>query len=133
PRLKADVETAYGLTLHNGYGLTEVAPTIAQTRRDAPRVDCAVGQPITGVEVRIVDADGKPVPHGEIGELHVRSPGVMKGYYRDTQRTAEVIDKDGWFNTGDMVRQSEDDALHIVGRSKELIIRSGFNVYPVEV
>ena len=133
PRLKADVETAYGLTLHNGYGLTEVAPTIAQTRRDAPRADCAVGQPITGVEVRIVDADGKPVPHGEIGELHVRSPGVMKGYYRDPQRTAEVIDKDGWFNTGDMVRQSEDDALHIVGRSKELIIRSGFNVYPVEV
>jgi acyl-CoA synthetase (AMP-forming)/AMP-acid ligase II len=57
----------------------------------------------------------------------------MKGYYRDARRTAEVIDKDGWFNTGDMVRQGSDEALHIVGRSKELIIRSGFNVYPVEV
>jgi acyl-CoA synthetase (AMP-forming)/AMP-acid ligase II len=133
PRLKADVEAAYELALHNGYGLTEVAPTIAQTRRDAPRTDCAVGPPITGVEVRVVDADGKPVPGGEAGELHVRSPGVMKGYYRDARRTAEVIDKDGWFNTGDMVRQGSDEALHIVGRSKELIIRSGFNVYPVEV
>ncbi|WP_237173978.1 class I adenylate-forming enzyme family protein [Paracandidimonas lactea] len=133
PRLKADTEAALGLTLHNGYGLTEAAPTIAQTRRDAPRSDCSVGPPIVGVEIRIVDGDGGAVTPGEIGTLHMRSPGVMKGYYRDAGRTAEILDAEGWLNTGDMAQQSADGALHIVGRSKELIIRSGFNVYPVEV
>lgn len=132
PSLKAQVEQALGQTLHNGYGLTETGPTIAQTR-GAPRGDCAVGSPIPGVEVRVVDAQRQPVPAGDVGELWVRSPGRMRGYYLDAVTTAAVVDAQGWFNTGDMARQGADGALEIVGRSKELIIRSGFNVYPVEV
>ena len=133
PALKQEAEQVFGLPLDNGYGLTECAPTIAQTRTGERRSDCAVGHPIPGVEVRIVGAGGVEVPQGDIGELWVRSPGLMKGYYRSPELTAQVIDADGWFNTGDMVRTEADGALSIVGRSKELIIRSGLNVYPVEV
>jgi acyl-CoA synthetase (AMP-forming)/AMP-acid ligase II len=91
-----------------------------------------VGPPIPGIEIRIVK-DGAQVAPGEVGELHVRGPGVMKGYYKAPELTREAIDADGWLNTGDLARQDEDGALFIVGRSKELIIRSGFNVYPIEV
>jgi long-chain acyl-CoA synthetase len=131
--LKADVEALFGLPLHNGYGLTECAPTVAQTRADAVRTDCAVGQPIPGVDIRIVNAQGMDVNGGDIGELWVQSPGLMLGYYHNNAATQQAINADGWFNTGDLARQESDGALHIVGRTKELIIRSGLNVYPVEV
>jgi acyl-CoA synthetase (AMP-forming)/AMP-acid ligase II len=85
------------------------------------------------VEVRIVDQDGAALPTGEVGELWVRGGLVMKGYYRDPRRTAEVLTPEGWLKTGDLARLSEDGNLYIVGRLKELIIRSGFNVYPAEV
>lgn len=133
PAIKADTEALFGLPLHNGYGLTESAPTIAQTRIDSPRADCSVGPALPGVEIRIVGTDGRDVPAGAVGELWSRGPGVMKGYYRAPQSTAQVIDGEGWLNTGDFARQEADGALYIVGRSKELIIRSGFNVYPAEV
>jgi len=133
PSLKSDVEAALGLPLNNGYGLTETAPTVAQTRIDVPRQDCAVGFPVPGVEARIVDAPGRDLAAGEIGQLWVRGPNLMKGYYRNPALTQDVVDAEGWFNTGDMARRDDDGALHIVGRTKELIIRSGFNVYPVEV
>lgn len=133
PELKRDAEQVFGLPLDNGYGLTECSPTIAQTRTGERRTDCAVGHPIPGVEVRIVGTGGIDVPRGDIGELWVRSPGLMKGYYRSPDLTAQVIDGAGWFNTGDMVCMGPDGALTVVGRSKELIIRSGLNVYPVEV
>ncbi|WBS00926.1 AMP-binding protein [Pseudoduganella sp. SL102] len=127
PALKARVEAAFGLPLHNGYGMTETAPTISQTSPDAPRADTSVGQPIPGVETRIGD-DGK-----DEGELWVRGPNVMLGYYRDAAQTAAVLRPDGWLNTGDVVRRGADGALFIVGRTKEVIVRSGFNVYPLEV
>ena len=133
PALKADVERLSGLTLHNGYGLTETAPTVTQTRLDAPRRDCSVGTAIPGVEIRVVDAQGGAVATGEPGELWVRGPNVMRGYYRNEQLTARTIDADGWLNTGDVARIDSDGAVFIVGRTKELIIRSGFNVYPGEV
>ena len=134
PGLKAGVEAALGLPLHNGYGLTETAPTVAQTRIEAPRQDCTVGFALPGVQTRIVDAaSGAERAAGEIGELWVRGPNLMKGYYRNEALTREAVNAEGWFNTGDMARRDADGALHIVGRSKELIIRSGFNVYPVEV
>lgn len=133
PPLKAAVEQCFGLDLQNGYGLTETAPTVAQTRQDAPRTDCSVGPALAQVEVRIVDAARREVAAGEVGELWVRSPGVMRGYYRSPELTAAVLDADGWFNTGDMARMAADGALFITGRSKELIIRSGFNVYPLEI
>jgi acyl-CoA synthetase (AMP-forming)/AMP-acid ligase II len=124
PTLKRDVELLLGVPLHNGYGLTEAAPTVSQTRLDAPRADTSVGHPIPGVEVRVDGPDG---------QLFVRGPNVMQGYYRDPAGTAAVLDKDGWLDTGDLARQGPDGALFIVGRSKEMIKRSGFKVYPLEV
>lgn len=132
PALKARSEARLGLTLHNGYGLTESSPTVSQTRLERPRSDCSVGEVIPGVSVRTVNSEGHDVAIGEPGELWVHGPNVMKGYYRDAEMTRKVI-CDGWLNTGDIARIDPDGALFIVGRTKELIIRSGFNVYPVEV
>jgi acyl-CoA synthetase (AMP-forming)/AMP-acid ligase II len=131
--LKARVEKVYGVPLHNGYGMTESSPTVAQTMLDAPRPDCSVGHAIPGVELRIVALDGADVSPGEIGELWVRGPNIMLGYYRNEAQTQATVTPDGWLKTGDLARQDTDGALHIAGRSKELIIRSGFNVYPAEV
>ncbi|MBP0591343.1 AMP-binding protein [Paraburkholderia sp. LEh10] len=131
--LKSRVESVYGVTLHNGYGMTESSPTVSQTMIEAPRADCSVGQTIPGIEVRFVGLDGVDVARGEVGELWVRGPNVMLGYYRNPQQTQAAVTEDGWLRTGDLARQDADGALHIAGRSKELIIRSGFNVYPAEV
>jgi acyl-CoA synthetase (AMP-forming)/AMP-acid ligase II len=133
PQLKADVERAFNQPLHNGYGLTETSPSVASTRIDAPRADLSIGPPVPGIEVRIVDGAGSTLPPGEVGELHIRGPNVMLGYYRAPELTAAVLSADGWFNTGDLARADADGNLFIAGRTKELIIRSGFNVYPVEV
>jgi acyl-CoA synthetase (AMP-forming)/AMP-acid ligase II len=133
PQLKTDVERAFGQPLHNGYGLTETSPSVASTRIDAPRADLSIGAPVPGIEVRIVDGAGRALPPGEVGELHVRGPNIMLGYYRAPELTAAVVSPDGWFNTGDLARADADGNLFIAGRTKELIIRSGFNVYPVEV
>ena len=133
PSLKHEVEKLLGTALHNGYGMTESAPTISQTRLETPRLDDSVGTPIPGVEVRVVDVAGKDVAPGEPGELWIRGPNIMAGYYREPAMTAATMRDGGWLNTGDMARQDPDGALFIVGRTKELIIRSGFNVYPLEV
>lgn len=133
PALKRETEAFFGLTLHNGYGLTEASPTVTQTRQEAPRDDCSVGPAIPGVTLRIVDPEERDLPDGEVGELWVRGPNVMKGYYRDPAATANAIHPGGWLATGDLARRDPDGAIHIVGRLKELIIRSGFNVFPVEV
>jgi len=130
--LKTAVESAFGLPLQNGYGITECAPTIAFTRVDDPRDDTTVGPPIPGIEVRLKSTTGESAAPGEVGELHVRGPNVMLGYYKAPELTAQVVDPQGWFNTGDLARL-DGPYLHIVGRTKELIIRSGFNVYPPEV
>ncbi|MBK4733099.1 class I adenylate-forming enzyme family protein [Noviherbaspirillum pedocola] len=128
--LKADFEAAFGTPLHNGYGMTEASPSICQTRMEAPRADCSVGTPIPGIEVRLHGAEGSAEG---VGEIRVRGPNVMKGYYRAADASAEAVTADGWLCTGDLARIDADGAFHVVGRSKELIIRSGFNVYPVEV
>ncbi len=136
PALKRRFEQALGVTLHNGYGLTEASPTIAHTRLDAPRADCAVGPLLPGVEARLVDVrqrDARDAADGEPGELWIRGPNVMLGYYRNAALTAATVDHEGWLNTGDLAQFHDDGALVIVGRTKELIIRSGFNVYPVEI
>ena len=129
---KSGAEALFGMPLHNGYGVTECSPTIAQTRVEAPRVDTSIGPPFPGVEIKLVGADGKSVPAGEAGELWVRGPNVMKGYYRAPEETAAAINQEGWFNTRDLARL-EDGNLFIVGRTKDLIVRRGFNVYPAEV
>lgn len=130
--IKRRVESSFGLPLHNGYGLTESGPTICQTRLYAPLPNTSVGFVLPGVDIRILDKDGAPVATGEVGELWARGPNIMKGYFRQPELTAAVL-KDGWFNTGDLVRIDEYGSVNIAGRTKELIIRSGFNVYPPEV
>ena len=80
------------MPLHNGYGVTECSPTIAQTRVESPRNDTSIGPPFPGVEIKLVGADRKPVAQGEAGELWVRGPNVMKGYYRAPEETAAAID-----------------------------------------
>ncbi len=128
--VKQDVERAFGLTLHNGYGITECSPTIAQTRMEQPQADCTVGRVLPGVEIRLMGAGGAPIAaDGDVGELQVRGPNVMRGYYKDEAATIAAIDAEGWFHTGDLacLRGGQ---LYIVGRAKELIIRYGFNVYP---
>jgi len=130
--LKAKVQQLLGLPLYNGYGATECSPTIAQANVDLPRTDTSVGEIFPGTEVRLVGPDGEPVAEGEVGELRVRGPHVMKGYYRAPEETAAAIDAEGWFNTRDLARL-EGRNLFIVGRTKELIVRFGFNVYPIEV
>ena len=129
---KSGTESLFGMPLHNGYGATECSPTIAQTRVEAPRNDTSIGPPFPGVEVNLVGPDGRSVPEGEAGELWVRGPNVMKGYYRAAEETATAINDEGWFNTRDLARL-EDGNLFIVGRTKDLIVRRGFNVYPAEV
>jgi long-chain acyl-CoA synthetase len=132
PAVKAAVESLFGMPLHNGYGVTECSPTIAQARIDEPRSDLSVGRVLPGVEIKLVGPDGLPVGEGEEGELWVRGPNVAKGYYRAPQETSAAINADGWFNTRDLARVAGGH-LFIVGRTKELIVRFGMNVYPAEV
>jgi len=130
--VKTATENLMGLPLHNGYGVTECSPTIAQTRIEEPRADVSVGRVFPGVEIKIVGPDGTFVPDGEVGELQVRGPNVMKGYYKAPEQTAAVIDSERWFNTHDLAK-IENENLFIVGRTKELIVHLGLNVYPIEV
>jgi len=132
PALKAQVETLFGMVLHNGYGVTECSPNISQAVVGERRTDTSVGRILPGVEVQLVGSDQKPVPEGEVGELWVRGPNVMKGYYHAPEETAAAINSEGWFNTRDLARL-ENGYLFIVGRTKELIIRFGENVYPAEI
>lgn len=130
--LKAKVEQMFGLPLHNGYGVTECSPTIAQAPIDIRRTDTSVGEILPGTEVMLVEPGTNRPADGDIGELWVRGPHVMKGYYRAPEETARAVNDDGWFNTRDLARL-EGRNLFIVGRTKELIVRFGFNVYPAEV
>jgi long-chain acyl-CoA synthetase len=132
PNVKAQVESLFGMVLHNGYGVTECSPNIAQAVVGERRTDTSVGRVLPGVEVQLVGSDQKPVAEGEVGELWVRGPNVMKGYYHAPEETAAAVSPDGWFNTRDLARL-ENGYLFIVGRTKELIIRFGENVYPAEV
>jgi acyl-CoA synthetase (AMP-forming)/AMP-acid ligase II len=130
--VKDGVEKLFGMVLHNGYGVTETSPNIAMTWPNSPRKDTSVGPVFPGVEIALIGKDGQRVKDGEVGELRVRGPSVMRGYYRDPKETAAAIDAEGWFNTRDLARM-EKGSLFILGRTKELIVRFGFNVYPAEV
>ena len=128
----ADAATLFGLPLHNGYGLTE-GSGLCWTRLDTPRNDCSVGLPLPGVEIRLLQPDGTEVADGGTGELWARGPNVMKGYYRNPALTEQVMRPGGWFNTQDLARVDKDGHVFIEGRTKDLIISNGFNVYPLEV
>jgi long-chain acyl-CoA synthetase len=126
------VERRFGLRLHEGYGLTEASPVVASTLgTDAPLG--SVGVPVPGLEVRLVDDTGEDVLVGDAGEVWVRGPNVFRGYWRDPETSARTVDADGWLHTGDVATVDDDGHLFLVDRVKDLIIVSGFNVYPAEV
>jgi acyl-CoA synthetase (AMP-forming)/AMP-acid ligase II len=132
--LKRRLEAAFGLPLHHGYGLSEYAGSIAVTRLNERRDDTAAGHLLEGAEYRIVDpTTGINVTRGQRGEIWLRGRGLMAGYFRDEPATQSVMREGGWYASGDIGEVAPDGALRIVDRLKEMIIRSGFNVYPTEV
>jgi fatty-acyl-CoA synthase len=123
-----------GVVLKQGYGLTEVGVNcFAMTSEDATRKAGSIGRPLMFTETRLADADGQDAPAGEIGELLLRGPHVCKGYWNDPVATATALDRQGWFHTGDLARRDEEGFFYIVGRSKDMFISGGVNVYPIEV
>src|SRR4051794_28405484 len=125
-------EAAFGCKVLEGYGLSETCAIGSFNRPDRERRAGSIGFPVPGVEMKLVDDDGAEVPEGEVGEILVRGPVVMRSYWNREDATADTL-TDGWLKTGDMARVDEDGYFHIVDRKKELIIRGGFNVYPREV
>ena len=130
--IRIGFQERFGLTIREGYGLTETSPVVSACSVEEHR-DGTLGRPIRNVEVRIVDTDGRVLPSGQDGEILIRGPGVMKGYYRRPEETRQVIDKDGWFRTGDIGRLDDDGFLAITGRAKEMLIIGGENVFPREI
>jgi long-chain acyl-CoA synthetase len=126
-------EAAFGCTVLEGYGLSETSPIASFNHADAERKPGSIGTPITGVEMKVVDDAGREVARGEVGEIVIRGHNVMKGYWNRPDATAQAIDADGWFKTGDMARIDDDGYFFIVDRKKDMIIRGGYNVYPREI
>lgn len=130
--VRTGFQERFGVTLTQGYGLTETSPVIAACRRDETQPGI-VGRPIRHADVRIVDEQNRSLAGGLDGEIIMRGPGLMKGYYHKTEETAKVIDKEGWFHTGDIGRFDSDGFLRITGRLKEMLIIGGENVFPREI
>ncbi len=128
-----DFEKAFGCTVLEGYGLSESSPAAAFNHPNRPRKAGSIGTPIEGVEMRVVDMDGVAVPQGDTGEIQIRGHNVMKGYWNLPEATEATITPDGWLNTGDVGRIDEDGYFYIVDRTKDMIIRGGYNVYPREI
>jgi long-chain acyl-CoA synthetase len=126
-------EEAFGCVVIEGYGLSETSPVASFNHPDRERKPGSIGTPIEGVEMRVVDEQRNEVKRGEVGEVAIRGHNIMKGYWRHPDATAEAIDADGWFYTGDMARVDEDGYFFIVDRKKDMIIRGGYNVYPREI
>lgn len=126
------VKKRFGIEIAQGYGLTETSPIVTLGRGNAIR-PTSVGRVLPGVEVALVDESGTPVDLGDEGEIVVRSPGVFAGYLDDVEATESVLSEDGWLWTGDVGIFDEDGYLYLVDRIKDIVIVSGFNVYPAEV
>jgi long-chain acyl-CoA synthetase len=126
-------EEKFGCQILEGYGLSETSPVASFNRRDRHRKPGSIGLPVDGVQMRIIDEQGNELPQGQVGELAIRGHNVMKGYWGRPDATAEAIDPDGWFKTGDIATVDADGYFFIVDRKKELVIRGGFNIYPREI
>ena len=135
PHLAQEIQRRFHCALHIGFGATETAGGIAATSlADSDRRQAeTVGRPMPGMEIKIVDEQRQELPPGQVGELACRSDSVMLGYYRAPEATAEVIDEQGWYYTGDLARMDENGYVRIVGRKKDMIIRGGQNIYPAEI
>ena len=128
-----DFENTFGGEVYEGYGLTELSGIATTYVSGQLRKTGSVGFPLGATELRTVSLDGEALPPGEIGEVQLRGPSVIPGYWQDAQATAEAIDSDGWLATGDVGYVDDEGYLFLVDRKKELIIRGGYNVYPREV
>ncbi|MGA8679135.1 MAG: AMP-binding protein, partial [Acidimicrobiales bacterium] len=126
-------ESMYGVPIWQAYGLTEASPTVTFPDLSAARRPLSVGVPLSGVEVQIVDPDGTTVEHGDPGEILVRGPNVFAGYFEDAAATKAALDGLAWLHTGDIGVMDDEGSLTIVDRNKDLVIVSGFNVFPAEV
>ena len=130
--LLKNFEQKFNVLVSEGYGLSEASPVSCFNPLDRPRKPGSIGTSILRVENKVVDELGEDVPVGSVGELIVRGPNVMKGYYKMPEETAATI-RNGWLHTGDMARMDEEGYFYIVDRKKDLIIIGGYNVYPREV
>jgi long-chain acyl-CoA synthetase len=126
-------QDAFGCVILEGYGLSETSPVACFNHPERERIPGSIGTPVEGVEMRVVDAERRAVQQGKVGEIAIRGHNVMKGYWARPDATAEVIDSDGWFYTGDLARIDEQGRFFIVDRKKDMIIRGGYNVYPREI
>lgn len=134
PDLLRRLAEAFGATISVRYSSTEVGIATASSPDDPPEILAStVGKPTLGVELRIVDADNRPLPPGEEGEVVVRSPATMRGYWRAAEATARTLDAEGWIHTGDIGLLDAAGYLRLRGRRSEMYIRGGYNVYPEEV
>ncbi|MGD9915917.1 MAG: AMP-binding protein, partial [Rhizobiaceae bacterium] len=122
-----------GIVISEGYGLSETSPVATGNRFDADEFSGTIGLPIPSTEIAIRDDDGKDVALGEVGEICIRGPQVMAGYWNRPDETAKVMTADGFFRSGDMGFMNEDGYTKIVDRKKDMILVSGFNVYPTEL
>ena len=122
-----------GVTLVEAYGLTETSPAACINPMDLADYNGSIGLPIPSTDACVKDEDGRQLPVGEVGELCIKGPQVMKGYWNRPEETAGAIDADGWLHTGDMARMDEQGFFYIVDRKKDMILVSGFNVYPNEI
>ncbi len=127
------MEEKYRIPILEGYGLSETCPVATFNHLTKERKPGSIGTAIWGVEVQVVDEQGKPLAADQVGEVVIRGHNVMKGYYGKPEETAAAIRNNGWFHTGDLARMDEDGFLFIVDRVKDMIIRGGFNVYPREI
>jgi long-chain acyl-CoA synthetase len=126
-------ERRFGLPLRQGYGLTEASPVVTTSVLEDQARPTSIGVPLPGVEVRLVDEDGEDALAGDAGEIWVRGPNVFHGYWRDEQATRTALTPEAWLRTGDVAVVGDRGDLYLVDRAKDLIIVSGFNVYPAEV
>ncbi|CAM3157618.1 long-chain fatty acid--CoA ligase [Nocardioides dubius] len=128
-----EFERRFGVTILEGYGLSETSPVASFAPWGKPPRVGSIGVPIPDVELKLIDADWNEITEPDaVGEIAIKGPNVMKGYYRRPEATAEAI-HDGWFRSGDLARKDADGYYYIVDRAKDLIIRGGFNVYPREI
>jgi len=133
--LARQIQKRFGCAIHIGFGTTELAGGIAATSlEDSEDLQAeTVGQAMPGMEIKIVDDERRELPPGGVGELACRGDSVMMGYWRAPDRTAEVVDEEGWYYTGDLATMDEQGYVRIVGRKKDMIIRGGQNIYPAEI
>jgi long-chain acyl-CoA synthetase len=132
PLVAEAVKARFGVEIGEGYGLTEASPVVTAAY-GLPWRPGSVGAPVDGLEVRLVDPDGEDALVGDPGELWVRGPNVFQGYWNDLEATRAAVDEDGWLHTGDVALVDDEGFLYLVDRAKDLIIVSGFNVFPAEV